>query len=268
MRTISPTGRAVPVVLCGGHESAHGEGLRQLAGSVAAEAPVRVASPGSGLARALAEALAQRTRPGPVVVLPMTLGRDPRLVADTARTVRWATRDCPDEVALAPPFGSADHLVGWLRAACRQLDEQTAALIAAAPAGPFDDAELHRIAALVRANAGRQLVEVGIRTSSGCLFAGLDRCRRLGARRVAIIPAELRERPDASLPLLSPATIDAVVAARVRTALHHLAAHGDDGVATALASDHLHAFAHSHEEGHSHPHDHHHPPHDVQAAVG
>jgi hypothetical protein len=233
------------LLLVGGHESDDGRALTQ-SQAVAA---------GRALERALGRALAEEAT---VVVLPMTLGRDPRLVADTARTVCWATRDAqPGHVALAPPFGTTDHLVGWVRAACRRLhDDDAAVLIAAAPAGPFDDAELHRVAALVRARSGRRLVEVGLRGPGGELDAGLERCRLLGAERVAIVPAQLGVQADAAEPLLSRAALERIVAARVATACHHLTAHGDDGIAAALAADHLHGFAHTHDHDGEHAHTH------------
>lgn len=272
--------RAGALVLVGGHESAGGRELPPLQlherGALVGVRS-RVAASGRELELALTAALAESGAGRPVVVLPMTLGRDPRLVSDTARTVRWAARgEHAGRIALAPPFGSSDHLVGWLRAACRELrdDAGTAVLIAAAPADPFDDAELHRVAALVRTHSGHRLVEVGLRSPSGELYDGLDRCRRLGASRVAVVPAELRLRDDAATPLLSPAVIAGVVAERVQAACHRLLAHGDDGVAAALAADHVHGFAHSHanDHDHAHPHEHEHPaPHahdQAHAALG
>ncbi len=281
---ISPE-HAGALVLVGGHESAGSGGLPPL--QLREQGPLvgvrsRVAATGRSLELALAASLSESNADRPAVVLPMTLGRDPRLVADTARTVRWAARgEHAGRIALAPPFGTADHLVGWLRAACRALDDDhdTAVLIAAPAADPFDDAELHRVAALVRAHSGRRLVEVGLRSPTGELYDALDRCRRLGARRVAIVPAELHARADAATQLLSPAVIAGVVAERVAVACHRLLAHGDDGLATALAADHGHGFAHSHgEDGHAHPHVHAHPNHNgddparrpdrVETAVG
>lgn len=241
------------MLLVGGHESDGGRALMQ---------PQAVAV-GRELERALHAALGE-VGADPIVVLPMTLGRDPRLIADIARTVRWATRDePPGRVALAPPFGTADHLVGWLRAACRRLrDDDAAVLIAAPPAGPFDDAELHRVAALVRTCSGRRLVEVGLRGPGGELDAGVERCRRLGAEHVAIVPAELGVGAGVAAPLLSSAAVARIVAARVATARHRLAEHGDDGIPAALVADHVHGFAHSHEHDHAHPPHH---PHDHAA---
>jgi sirohydrochlorin cobaltochelatase len=258
------------LILVGGHESGGGRELPPL--QLRDQGPLagvrsRVATPGRSLELALAASLGESDAERPTVVLPMTLGRDPRLVGDTARTVRWAGRDGhARRLAIAPPFGTADHLVGWLRAACRGLgdDPGTAILIAAPASDPFDDAELHRVAALVHAHSDRRILEVGLRAPSGELYDGVDRCRRLGARRVAIVPAEFHERADVVAPLLSPAVIGSVIAERVQTACHRLRAHGDDGVAVALAADHQHGFGHSHGERHDHDHSHDH----GQAAVG
>ena len=243
------------IVLCGGHESGGG-GLRWLHGGEVEGATMTVAAPGRELETALDDAL----RDGAATVLPMTLGRDPRLISDTARTVRWATREGIGSVALARPFGTADHLVGWLRSACRRLPVPgVAALIAAQASNPFDDAELHRIAALVRTHSGSLMVEVGLRSSSGGVEEAIERCRLLGADEVAIVPAELRQRADATAPLLSRAMVLRIVAARTAAAAHLLESHGDDGVVASLASDHEHGFAHSHDDGsvHSHhPHGH------------
>ncbi len=209
-----------------------------------------VAGPGRELEVAIDDALSE----GAATVLPMTLGRDPRLVSDAARTVRWATRGGVGPVALARPFGTADHLVGWLRSACRRLpDRGAAALIAAEASNPFDDAELYRVAALVRTHSGGRMVEVGLRSAADGIGEAIERCRLLGAERVAVVPAELRRRADVAAPLLSAAMVLRIVAARAAAATHLLESHGDDGVAAALASDHEHGFAHSHGD-HLHPH--------------
>ena len=259
-------------ILVGGYESGRGRELPSLPPQAGLEdLRCRVVGVGRELGRALDVAAGEADAERPLVVLPMTLGRDPRLCADTARTVRWvrASEEAPP-IALAAPFGSANHLIGWLRAACLELPEDAAVLIAATPADPFDDAELYRVAALVRTHGRQRLVEVGFRSPAGRLEAGLERCRRLGAERVAIVPAEFCPRADAA-PLLSPAVIARVVAARVAMARHRLIEHGDDGVATALAADHEHGFAHSHEGGHQHGHTHAHDhlhDHHSQMAVG
>lgn len=251
--------RAGAVILVGGHENDGGRSLPELDGQrgLAGLTP-QVAAPGRSLEQALERALASRDADQPVVVVPMTLGRDPRLVSDTARTVRWAARgEHAGAIALAPPFGTADHLVSWLRAACRRLrDDDAAILISARAADPFDDAELYRIAALVRTHGTHAMVEVGLRATDGGLADGLERCRRLGATRIVVVPADFGVPEGADGPLLSASAVAPVVAARVATALHRLARHGDDGVATAHDADHQHGFAHSHGDDDTPGHDH------------
>ena len=53
------------------------------------------------------------------VVVPMTFGRDPAMVADAARTLQPLSMRQPGRIALAAPFGTADHLVALLRGAAR-----------------------------------------------------------------------------------------------------------------------------------------------------
>lgn len=90
----------------------------------------------------------------------MTLGRDPELVADTARTLRAVPAAERGTTVLAEPFGTAQHLTGWLRAAAGRVPESCALLLTAPSGDPFEDAELYRIAALVRRYGRRGLVEV------------------------------------------------------------------------------------------------------------
>jgi sirohydrochlorin cobaltochelatase len=257
--------RPAAVILVGGHESDGGRALPPAADLRAPEsrsvAVVTVTAAGRDLERTLARVLRTREPGQPVVVVPMTLGRDPRLVSDTARTVRWAGRGADaGALALAPPFGTADHLIGHLRTACRRLgDDRAAILITAAAADPFDDAELYRVAALVWTHSPHAIVEVGLRRPGSGLEVGLERCRRLGASRIAVVPADFGVPDGADGPLLSVPAIASIVAARVDTALHRLTQHGDDGVAAAHDADHHHGFAHSHgdaEHHHSHPHSH------------
>lgn len=259
------------VILVTGHETTGSSELAELERTGMVGSEVEVVRPGRELNTAIERAWGMTDTERPAVVLPMTLGRDPRLISDTARTVRWEMRDRPGQIALAPPFGTADHLVGWLRAACRRLGpDRDSVLIAARPADPFDDADLYRITALVRIQSGLKLAEVGIESVNGSLDEGLTRCRLLGADQVSIIPAGLFERQGQTEWLLSRAAIRQVATDRVTAALHLLAAHGESGVEAALGSDHEHGFAHSHGEndgtshshgaGHSHSHHHHHEP--------
>ncbi|WP_395297909.1 sirohydrochlorin chelatase [Kitasatospora hibisci] len=234
--TPRPQGRPVAtLVLVGGHESRTARDLTDLADRAGARRAVPV---GRELTRVVADALASGTEP--VCVVPMTLGRDRALVADTARAMQWLTRSAvAGRVALTQPFGTTTHLVGWLRAAAGARRDADALLVTARSAGPDEDAELYRIGRLVRQYGTHRTVEVAFDDGDPDVAEGIDRCRRLGARRVA------RVRAGFDGGLLSTRAVTEVLHARTARALH-LLGHGDDGIASALAGDH----------GHSHPHPH------------
>ncbi|MGW4891340.1 sirohydrochlorin chelatase [Kitasatospora sp. NPDC004240] len=234
--TARPHGRpAATLVLVGGHESRAARDLADLAEQADA---LRAVPVGRELARAVEDALA--SGPEPVCVVPMTLGRDHALVADTARALQWLTRSADAErVALTQPFGTTTHLVGWLRAAAGTRHDADALLVTAPAAGPDDDAQLYRIGRLVRQYGTHRTVEVAFDGGDPDVADGIDRCRRLGARRVARVPAGFDG------PLLSSRAVTEVLRARTTRALH-LLGHGDNGIASALTGDH----------GHDHPHPH------------
>lgn len=263
------------VVLVGGHESAGGRALRGLP-----LPDVTVVRDGRELYRAVA---GLRDRADVVHVVPMTLGRDAGLVADAARTLlalpprpaapgglsahgpRVAgSAPRPAPVLLARPFGTAQHLVGWLRAAANRVPAEEALLVTAPAGDPFDDAELYRIARLVRQYGRHRTVEVALTGGDPGPAEGVERCRRLGAGHVTVLPAaftvpDLPSGPVASTgPLLSPAAVAGVVGARVREAGARWDEHGDDGVAAGLSAAHDHGHNHSHApgEGHDHHDDH------------
>ncbi|MEU4118544.1 cobalamin biosynthesis protein CbiX [Kitasatospora sp. NPDC028055] len=279
------------VVLAGGHESDGGRDLAALVGhgqghsgqghpahgyAVHGYAVHAAAAAGRPLAEAVRSALAAGD--GPVCVVPMTLGRDPKLIADTARALRWlAAGEGRGRLALTPPFGAAEHLIGWLRAAAGAADDGDAVLVTAPAAGPFEDAELFRIARLVRQYGRHHRVEVAFTGGDPDPAEGVERCRLLGAARVTAVPASfgpaLPVGPIPALtgedvrdggPLLRPSAIAGVVAARTAAALH-LLGHGEDGILAGLDAEHGHGYAHSHGPGgphHDHGHhDHGHHPH-------
>ncbi|WP_371619129.1 sirohydrochlorin chelatase [Streptomyces sp. NBC_00454] len=240
---------AATVILAGGHEGA------AAAGAVSAGRP---------LAEAVRRALA--ASPEPVCVVPMTLGRDPGLIADCARALRWLGRDeGRGRLVLAPPFATVDHLTAWLRTAAlkavREAPETSAVLVTAPAAGPFEDADLFRVARLVRQYGHHRWVEVAFDGGDPDLAEGVERCRRLGAGHVALIraafaaPAEMPAGVLDTGPLLSEAALAQVVRARVQEALHRLA-HGQDGITEGLDAEHGHGYAHAHGPGgdHGHPH--------------
>ncbi|GAA1348910.1 cobalamin biosynthesis protein CbiX [Streptomyces beijiangensis] len=251
----SPAATAT-VILAGGHESGEGRALGP-----------RAVPAGRALHEAVEAALDSGA--APVCVVPMTLGRDPKLIADTARTLKWLARGAGSgRIALAEPFGAKDHLIGWLRAAAGRAvaaagKEGTAVLVCAPAAGPFDDADLFRVARLVRQYGHHTWVEVAFDGGDPDIAQGVERCRRLGAGQVALVsagfgPAAAQPVADAvdCGPLLAPSAVGGVIDVRTETALHRLG-HGDDGIAAGLDAEHGHGYAHSHgpgEHGHAHPH--------------
>ncbi|WP_430334713.1 sirohydrochlorin chelatase [Rhodococcus sp. ACT016] len=252
---------AANVILVCGHECPDPGYLRSL------DATWTVVAGGRALTEAIETVRAVSS--DPVCVVPMTLGRDPGLIADAARALSWSRRE-PNStpsapLALSPPLGATDHLVGWLRG--RAVAASTDALLVTAPTGgPFEDAELFRIARLVRQFGPAGLVEVALLGGDPDLDEGIERCRRLGADRITVLPAWLGACPPTVQddvvdggPLLGDAALRGVVAARVSETLHRLS-HGHDGIDDGLDAEHGHGFAHSHEpgEGHGHGHGHRH----------
>jgi len=237
------------VIAVGGHESAYGAALPGLVGP-----DVDSVACGRQLLRTTRELL--RSTVGSVCVVPMTVGRDPGLIADTARTLLALPPTDRTRVVLSEPFGTAQHLIGWLRAAAKLVPDD-AALLVTAPAGDaYDDAELFRIARLVWQYGPHRVVEPALIGGDPDPAAGVERCRVLGAPRVMTLSASfVPPQPADTVPLLSVPAIAGVLAARVSDAIRR-AAHGDDGLSTGLiAADH-HGTAHSHAHGstHGHPH--------------
>ncbi|MGF1428285.1 sirohydrochlorin chelatase [Kitasatospora sp. LaBMicrA B282] len=258
---------AATLIMVGGHESGGASRLQPLLAAGPWGPAARAVGVGRELAAAVTEALAATDQP--VCVVPMTLGRDPRLIADTARTLRWlAGPDGHGRIALADPFGDPAHLIGWLRAAADRAltgdPEGTAVLVTAPGAGPFEDAELFRIARLVRQYRTHRWVEVAFEGGDPTPAEGVERCRLLGARRVVLLPAAFGAAPatadaEDGGPLVSAQAVTGVLRARVAVALDRLA-HGADGIAAGLDAEHGHGFPHSHGpqetgvRGHRHGH--------------
>ncbi|MFF1924168.1 sirohydrochlorin chelatase [Streptomyces sp. NPDC058221] len=251
------------IAVCG-HEAAYGRALEGLVDPEVAVVP-------NG--RELFRSISARLRRGEeTVVVPMTLGRDPELVADTARTLRAVPGGERAPTVLAEPFGTAQHLVGWLRAAAGRVPEASALLVTAPSGDPFEDAELYRIAALVRRYGRHALVEVAFTGGDPGPAEGVRRCRLLGAERVMLLPAgfALPEEPevtggdplpvDRAGPLVSASSLRRVLAERVADARRRWREHGDDGIAAGLTAAENHGHSHTHPPGeghdHGHPHDH------------
>lgn len=272
---------ATRLVLVGGHESDDGRDLSVLAESLPA---VSITQAGRPLHNAVSALLA--VADGPVAVLPMTFGRNPTMVADTAKSLKWLDAGPgAQRVALCEDFGTPDHLVAWLRRAATETARRrpgTALVIAARSANPFDDAELHRTAHLVRAHGAGGEVEVaclGGEPEAG-LREAVRRVRLLGSEETVVVPAGFARTLAAPFgqgafrqvefygPLMSDQAIRQVIAQR-RAAAEHRLGHGESGIDAGLLADHGHGYAHSHsfeegqghshQHGHSHPHKHGHP---------
>ncbi|QEW04135.1 sirohydrochlorin chelatase [Microbacterium lushaniae] len=251
-------GAAIHVVLVGGHEAAQGADLARIVPQLD---HAHATAPGRGLHNVVSELVGDGAR---VVVVPMTFGRDPVMVADTAKTLKWLAPQHPGRLALARPFGQLDHLTAWLRTAAnraRAVDPEAALLIVAPRSNPFDEAELHRVAYLVSANGALPEVAVAIGDAAEAATAA-ERLHTLGRAHVIAVPAGLAEHLDApgaefGGPLLSDAAIVRTVRTRVQEAAEALDA-GEDGIDAGLLADHGHGYAHSHafEEGHAHAHPH------------
>ena len=206
-----------------------------------AEGLVDLGLPTAAPGRALTAAVrgAATTAPAdPVVVVPMTFGRQPSLVADSARSLREIVADGGARVALAEPFGDTGHLIAHLRSAIRRHPGHDGVLVSSTSIDPFADADLFRIARLVWQFGTVALVEVAFdHGADPDVATGLERCRRLGSTN----PLHLR----ATLGLLGRAAVHTVVQRRVHAALHQLG-HGDDGLAAGVAAEDGHGYAHSH----------------------
>ncbi|MEU8137382.1 cobalamin biosynthesis protein CbiX [Streptodolium elevatio] len=240
----------VAVVAVGGHESADGAALSGTFGAGLAAVPC-----GRALHQHVSALL--RDTDSPVCVVPMTLGRDPRMVADTARTLLALPRESRERVVLADGFGTTEHLTGWLRAAASRVPAEHGLLVAAPAGDAYDDAELFRVARLVWQYGRHRIVEVALLGGDPDPERGAERCRALGAAQVTALAASFVAPglPDAQ-PLLSPAAAARVLAARVDAALRRMRSAGDDGIGSALrAADH-HGTSHSHGDGHGHAHGH------------
>ncbi|MEY9854804.1 sirohydrochlorin cobaltochelatase [Catenulispora sp. GAS73] len=235
------------VVIVGGHEG----GAEVAVEPLVEQGPLlRASSAGRLLENAVHQALDGTDLP--VCVVPMTLGRDPQLVADAARTLTWLTRGpMAGRVMLAEPFGNATLLTGWLRVAVARVVDpfdapDMAVLLTAKAANTFDDAELFRIAHLVKSRGDLPWVEVAFRGGEPDVAEGVERCRQLGAREVVVVPADFGPAVDAPVqgivdgwPILTPPEISGMLATRIATALLRLS-RGDDGIAAGLDADHQH----------------------------
>jgi len=200
--------------------------------------------------RELSTALRERPR---AVAVPLTLGRDLGLAPAAAQTLAWAARDrTPGDLLLAEPLGTLTHLVGWIRAAVTRVlrggDFRGAVLLVAPAGGPEADAELFKVARLVRQYLPVRWVEVALDGGEPGVAEGVARCHRLGAGEVALVPAALVPPPrcagasEATGPLLGPAALAALIRERAAEAERRWDRDGDDGLTVA----HSHGAIHHH----------------------
>ncbi len=258
----------IRTILVGGHESADGADLVRFETVIDG---CLVARPGRQFHNQVSEAL---TAGETVVVVPMTFGRNPTMVADTAKTLRWLGAKHPGRLALSAPFGTIDHLTAWLRNAAnaaRAQDPETGIVVVARRSNPFDEAELHRVAYLVATHGTADEVFPAIVDDMRGLAPVIDRLHRLGIERAVVVPAgfaaiEGERFGEGALvgarffgPIMSDGAVARTVRTRVTDALTGLAG-GHDGIAAGLDADHGHGYAHSHafdkSAGHGHPHPH------------
>ncbi|MFI6982632.1 sirohydrochlorin chelatase [Embleya sp. NPDC050154] len=237
----------VAVVAVGGHESANGAALPGLFGP-------EVTSVACG--RQLHRAVCALLRGGAerVCVVPITLGRDATLVADTARTLLALPAAERSRVLLGRPFAGTEQLTEWLRAAAARVPARAALLIAAPAGEPHEDAELYRIARLVWQHGTHRIVEVALIGGDPDLGRALERCRVLGAVRTVALPASFVLPPVPGVaPLLSGPAAAGVLAARVGLAVERFRVHGDDGLAATGAHWPVHAHPDRPALDHAHP---------------
>ncbi len=240
----------------GGHESRTGEGLDVPGGSALSAMAGIGALSDSG--RGLSTALRVRRR---AVAVPMTLGRDPGLASAAAQTLAWAAHDrTPGDLLLAGPLGTLTHLVGWIRAAVtrvlRRGNFQGAVLLVAPAAGPEADAELFKVARLVWQYLPVRWVEVALADGEPGVGEGVERCHRLGADEVTLVPASLVPPPPcpgatrAAEPLLGPAALATLIRERAAEAERRWERDGDEGLAVSDRHEHSHSHGEDHDRHH------------------
>lgn len=245
--TEPPAGRRA-VLPVGGHESI--AAASEVPGGTPDGPPGEMYGPGRELRTAL------RDRPRAVAV-PMTLGRDPGLATAAGQTLAWAARDrVPGDLLLAEPLGTVTHLVGWIRAAVTRVlrggEFAGAVLLVAPAAGPEADAELFKVARLVWRYLPVRWVEVALAGGEPGVAEGVERCHRLGAGEVALVPASLVPPPPcpgtvpAAGPLLGPAALASLIRARAAEAERRWDRDGDGGLTVAARHAHTHHHSHSH----------------------
>ncbi|MEK8225317.1 hypothetical protein NKG05_03060 [Oerskovia sp. M15] len=95
-------------------------------------------------------------------------------------------------MVLCDDFGALDHLISWLRRAATETAERrpgSAIVITARSSNPFDDAELHRVAHLVRTHGAGNAVEVACVEKDVDVVDAVRRARLMGSEDAVVVPA-------------------------------------------------------------------------------
>lgn len=208
-------------------------------------------------------------RPSRIVAVAFSFGAGAPWPADLTGLLRWARARWPGNTFLqSQQVGCREHVVGW---ASQQIQasrdcssdgtpsSDTAVLVAGEGGAPGAKAEVFALAGLLREHQNC-IVEVGFaRDTRSTVAMGIDRCHRLGARRIIVLPltllvgpfydevrAQIRSFSEGGLPqsvtiaapLLTPATAAAVVYRRYTDAVARWQSHEDDG--SMPSRDHRH----------------------------
>ena len=217
----------------------------------------RCVSLGPGASAAVGEAVS--TGPSHVVAVPFSFGAGAPWPADLTGLIRWARTRWPGITFIqGQPAGSREHVVGW---ASRQAQatfhewsggsERDAVLVVGEGATPDANAEVCALASLLCEHHPYPVVEVAfLRVARSTIAAGIERCRRLGAGRIAVLPLSLLDGPfhedvrsqaeglyedglpkdlRIAAPLLTPTTAAAVVHRRYTDALARWIDDQDEG---------------------------------------
>lgn len=229
----------------------------------------RCVSLGPGASAAVGEVASTGFRH--VVAVPFSFGAGAPWPADLTGLIRWAQARWPSITFIqGQPAGAREHVVGW---ASRQAQasfqgwsdsepsDNDAVLVVGEGGTPHGNAEVCALARLLWEHHHYHLVEVAfLRDARSTIAMGLERCHRLGARHIAVLPLSLLDgsfREDVraqterlydnglpehvriAAPLLSPTTAAAVLHRRYTDALARWLDCEDDG----CAREHSHESA-------------------------
>jgi sirohydrochlorin cobaltochelatase len=227
----------------------------------------RCISLGSGASATVAEVAV--AAPSHVVTVPFSFGGTAPSPADVTGLVRWARTRWPNMIFIqGQPAASREHIIGWasrqIQASCDGWSDHepsdTAVLVVSEGATPDGTAEVCALARLLSEHHQYEIVEVAfLRDARSTIAVGIDRCHRLGARRIILLPLSLLDGPfhqqaraqterlyarglpqhvRIAAPLLTPTAAAAVMPRRYTEALARWLDCQDDG----CARGHSHEF--------------------------